>query len=359
MSNLRIKQITLPSGNTYLIYDEATRDMITSKEYTTGVAYSVGDLVVYEDNLYRVTVAISAQDNTGWSAVSKSQTTIDSELATIRESVTQVMKYRGVTTTELTDGSTTATITINGQSVTFTAADAGSVVISDTGADQKEFVWSGTIWNEFGSTGALKALAFKDSASGTYDKTTSITLTVPTVSATTQKLSATATNGAATITSTAAAVTGYSSPTTSNFVTSYPGATSKLEKTTVPNVTSAGTASTWTFTVTSETLSISGTNGSAPTLGTAIGVATGSISSNGTGDSVMTGLGTASTSSAITALGDPTTANCATAISLSTQPTVTLNLDDSTGDVTVATGVSTSGSASATPNHTSTTITVS
>lgn len=49
-----------------------------------------------------------------------------------------------------------------------------------------------------------------------------------------------------------------------------------------------------------ETLIITGANGSAPTLGTAITCATGSLAANGGGDSVMTGLGTATTASAVT-----------------------------------------------------------
>ena len=99
---------------------------------------------------------------------------------------------------------------------------------------------------------------------------------------------------------------------TDTFVKSYPGATSKLVTTTVPNVTSVGTAPTWNFAMgtgsDSETLIISGANGSAPTLGTAKTVATGALASNGGGSSVMTGLGTASTGPAITNVGTATAA---------------------------------------------------
>lgn len=292
MSNLRIKQVTLPSGNTYIIYDEKTRNMITTREYATGIAYSAGNLVVYEDELYHITADISASDNTGWSAVSKVSTTLDQELTNIRASVTSVMKYRGVTTTPLTDGSTTATIVINGESVTFTTDDAGAVVISGTGSGQKEFVWSGTTWNEFGSTGALKALAFKDSAEGNYDKTTSITLTVPTVTSNTSKL----------VTTTASKATADTAVTVAN---SQLGAE-----------TSTRTADTpmWGASVTNETLSFTfkplSTTSITPYTFTDVTVATGAVNNSATGADVVT-------------------------------------------------SVSTSGSASATPNYTSTTITVS
>lgn len=61
--------------------------------------------------------------------------------------------------------------------------------------------------------------------------------------------------------------------------------------TSVPNVTSAGSASTWAFnmgtgTGNTETLIISGANGSAPTLGTAISVSNGITSATATGCAV-------------------------------------------------------------------------
>ena len=82
-------------------------------------------------------------------------------IESIQTSITGAMSYVGVTTTALTDGASTATIVINGANHT---ASAGDVAIYD----DREFVFSGTVWNEFGSTGSLKALAFKDSASGSY-----------------------------------------------------------------------------------------------------------------------------------------------------------------------------------------------
>lgn len=389
MSKLIIEKIKLPSSNIYWLKDSDTRAMITTTNYATNTAYTVGSLIVYDNALYRVIKDISATDNTGWSVMTDVTdphvvgTTVSDELQSIRSAISGVMHYIGVTTTKLTDGCQTNPITIDGQQVTLTTADAGAVVISGTGSDQKEFVWSGTTWNEFGSTGSLKALAFKDNATGTYEKANGGTVTVPTISPTISHLKATATDGAATITSTAAAITGFDAHSTTNFVTSYTGATSKLATTTVksagtavsvPNVTNAGSASTWAFSIDStdtEMLVISGGNSTAPTLGTALScagagsditVATGSLDSNGAGDTVMTGLGTASKSAGITALGTATTANCATAISLSTQPTITLTTPSSSDATTtdVITAVSTgTTSSSVSLTHTATSITVS
>ena len=83
------------------------------------------------------------------------------EIADIKQSITGAMHYAGITTTALADGATTNPITVDGESYT---AKAGDVVIYG----ELEFAWSGSKWQEFGSTGSLKALAFKDSASGDY-----------------------------------------------------------------------------------------------------------------------------------------------------------------------------------------------
>lgn len=82
----------------------------------------------------------------------------------LQTSVTGGMHYIGETSTELVDGATITTLTAkseNSMSKT-TGFNAGDIVIYG----ELEFVWNGAKWQEFGSTGSLKALAFKDSASG-------------------------------------------------------------------------------------------------------------------------------------------------------------------------------------------------
>ena len=89
--------------------------------------------------------------------------TARADIETLRGSVTGAMHYLGVTTTAITDGSATNPVSVGGTSVT---AKSGDVVING----DKEFVFSDTDnkWHEYGSTGSLKALAFKDTASGEY-----------------------------------------------------------------------------------------------------------------------------------------------------------------------------------------------
>lgn len=116
-----ISKITLPSGSTYDIKDETARNLISE--------------------------------------------------------LTSSTSYLGVTTTAITDGATTSPITIGDKSVT---PKSGNIV----GYGNSEFIWSGveSKWREFGSTGSLKALAFKDSASGSF--TPSGNVEAPTVTVT-------------------------------------------------------------------------------------------------------------------------------------------------------------------------------
>lgn len=124
-----ISKITLPSGTTYDIKDQGARDLIDALE-----SYS---------------------------------------------------SYLGVTTTALTDGATTNPITIGGQSIT---AKAGSIV----NYGSKEFIFNGTAWQEFGDLSALGALAYKDSASGSF--TPAGTVSKPTFTGSSSNVTITATD---------------------------------------------------------------------------------------------------------------------------------------------------------------------
>lgn len=127
-----ISQITLPSGSTYNIKDAAARDDIEEIKSTIGSG----------------------------------------------------VRYIGVTTTPITDGSDTSPIVIGGNTVTPKTGDL--VFYGD-----KEFIWDGSKWNEFGDLGSLKALAFKDSASGNF--TPAGTVSQPTFTGTSGSVSVTGT----------------------------------------------------------------------------------------------------------------------------------------------------------------------
>ena len=308
-----ISKITLPSGNTYDIKDAVARQAIAGgfpktiawKGDATPVVANIpaGVTVRYNDTDYVGTLAASAADASAFYLV----------FSGTQKGVNDVYDEYQV----VTDGNTKT-------------------------------------WEKLGDTqlnlSDLGTLAYKDSVSlskGSGDTVlgTDATFTT-TVTPTTTNIKATASGTAVGANGTAAAITGFGAHSTENFVKSVSAETSnKLVTTTVPNVTSAGSASTWTFTMgtgnDSETLIIDGANGSAPTLGTAKTVATGSVSTTGSGAAVVTGVTIGSSAAAITALGTPTTSNCLTGVKVTAQPTVALatGATAGTGVISVATGI--------------------
>ena len=267
-----------------------------------------------------------------------------------REAMSSFSKYIGKTTTALVDGSTTNPITINGVEVT---ATRGNITIYG----QSEFIWNGDSWDKFGDLDIddLGDFAFADTGTVTvtpsgHNDASSVTFatsgktanaitgigtgTVPHQIGTQKHLSISrSTNAAVSITATEAAITDLGTPTTAKFVTSYPGASSKLDSVSVPNVTGVGSLPSLTFTLSGtsgERLDIAWSAGALPSLGTAISCAKPTLSASGSGSTVMTGLGTASKGDAITGLGTPTTANVAKNISVSTQPVFSLSASPST-----------------------------
>ena len=205
MANSVISSITLPSGTTYDLKDAWARDEIEDiKTITTGAMY-----------------------------------------------------YIGISSTEITDDGT-QNPTIDGVVKTMDADDAGAVCIYG----EMEFVWNGAKWQEFGSTGSLKALAFKDSASGTY--TPSGTVSQPTFTGESADVSITATNddnGNYTPSGTVGA------PAIS---VKTAGATSS-----VTPIASVGTLPELTTSVSGETLTLSFSQGTLPTMGADVTVKTG------------------------------------------------------------------------------------
>ena len=288
-----ISKIQMPSGNVYDIKDAVARSLISG-----GVSFNI------------------AWNGTGTPVV-----------ANIPAGV--VVTYEGTDYT----GTLTAANATSGSFylVKSNTQKGGSLDVYD----EYTVITSGNnkYWEKIGDTqldlSDLGSLAYKDSVA--LSKSTDVVLgeaTTFTLSSGTVTVTPTTTNIKATASGTAVGSDG-----TDTFVKSYPGATSKLATTTVPNVTSAGTASTWNFAMgsgdDSETLIISGANGTAPTLGTAKTVATGSLAANGGGDTVMTGLGTATTASALTG------------VKVTTQPTIALatGATAGTGVISVATGI--------------------
>lgn len=336
-----ISKITLPSGNTYEIKDAVARQAIAG-----GVAFIVawngsstpvvgnipaGVVVTYNGTDYTGTLAANSAQAGAFYLVHSSSTSNDvyDEYVAVGTTGSKTWERLGSSTIDLSElGALAYKDSVN------LSKGSGDVVLGE-----------GTTF-----TNSSSSVTF---SGGTTDKVLGSDATFTTT------VTPSTTNIKATASGTAVGASG-----TDTFVKSYPGATSKLATTTVPNVTgntdvtipnvtSAGSASTWSFAMgtgdDAETLIISGANSTTPTLGTALSaskvtlgtaktVATGSLAANGGGDTVMTGLGTATTGSAVTG------------VEVTSQPTVALSTGATagTGVISVATGIT---SASTTTNN--------
>lgn len=89
------------------------------------------------------------------------------DISAIQSAIVGGVTFMGETTTALTDGATTTSITINSKSVT---AVKGYLVVYNS----KEFVFDGTKWIEMGDLSLIGALGWKDSASASYTPTGSV-----------------------------------------------------------------------------------------------------------------------------------------------------------------------------------------
>ena len=107
-------------------------------------------------------------------------TTYDLKDAEAREQIDALSRITwnlGVTTTELTDGADTNPITINGESVT---AVNGNIATYGSA----EFLFNGSVWQEFGDLSNLGDLAYKNSASSQYQPVGTVSQPTTTVQTT-------------------------------------------------------------------------------------------------------------------------------------------------------------------------------
>lgn len=299
MANAQIKHITLPSGTTYDFVDEGARKLID-------------DLASYSD-------------------------------------------YLGVTTTALSDGAEIATIEIDGKSVT---PKKGSIA----NYGKAEFIFNGTVWQEFGDLSALKALAYKASAKGSV--TAKGTVSQPTFTGKAVDFTPEGTVSIGTITP-AGSVSKPTFTGTSGTVT-VSGSATITKGTGTANYTPEGTVSAPTVTVTPKTASVTGISsvGSLPsctlpnmtatvtdetlTLGWSVGsFSAGSLPTKATAQTFMTGATVSATAPTFTGIGAELTASVSASGSYT--PTGTISQPTFTGTGTTPTGtfIGTKGSVTA------------
>ena len=242
----KISLVQLPNGSgttTYALVDRDGRLMITEQfSSSSAQTYSVGDYVIYEDNLYICTASTTGGtfDANDWV-----QTDVVQELVSLKNSISGGIHYVGVTYSSLYEGSTMNPISIGpmltphtaikgdltieqppgyvgnaaytkGQYITHegiiyqitkdvTAAQNTNWIAMTITLDavrkavtEPEFIWDGTAWNEIGSISpnVFGKLAFKDTATGSYVKPTGTgSVTVPTITPTYKNLSTTTITG--------------------------------------------------------------------------------------------------------------------------------------------------------------------
>lgn len=234
-----------------------------------------------------------------------SGTTYDIKDAIAREMAAGTIKIKGTSKTALTDGATTNPIYLDdgtSTGVSYTAIGNDAVFYGN-----KEFVFDGTTWHEFGDmsgigemgkvdqgtvtikpkgtnaassvsfathttdkvlgeattfTNAASSVSFGNHTTATVLKS-SVTATVPKTSSTTKYLSV-----SGSVATSGSALTDLGDPTTDSFVKSYPGTTSKLTTTSVTGVQSSTTTA---------SKATAGTAVAVAKAGTAVTTATGSL----------------------------------------------------------------------------------
>ena len=225
--------------------------------------------------------------------------------------------FIGVTTSDISDGSSLNPIVINGEDV---EARTGDICTKGSA----EFIWNGSAWQAFGDLSALGELAYKDSASATY--TPQGTVSQPTFSGSELTSTGNFTPSGSVAISTGSGEANYtpagsvSQPTfsgseftsTGNFTpagsvaistaatgtanytpagtVSTPTITVTPSTDSVYSITDVGTLPTFTADVTNENLTLSFTQGTLPTKGSAQTVVSGITSATAT-QPTFTGTG--------------------------------------------------------------------
>ena len=400
-----IDRITLPSGNTYYIADREIRDVVDtlSQAIAGGVAYIIawdgstapvvanipaGVVITYNGTDYTGTLAAnSAQAGAFYLVKSATQAggALDKydEYVPVGDTGSKTWEKIGDTQIDLSNVVTGVSLTKQTDTV--------------IGTDATFTITQPTVELSTGATAGTGVISVATGISNVTDPST--TLSAESSSATgraqfiqsvsTTKIKATATGGAVSASGdNVTALTGLGTPTTSNVASSVTPTTKKLAVTTVtgvsgsttPNVvktrtsqttadgngTSSTTNTDWlkgvsvsngVLTIGAATLDTQTTySADAPssiTIPTAASsattVATGSVTTTGSGADIVTDVAVGDTVAAVTGYASPTTDTVlGTASSFNvTNPTVTI-ASGSTGDVTVATGGTTKYMAAAT-----------
>lgn len=310
-----ISVIKLPTGNSYNIKDSTAR---------TGIA---------------------TEASTRASEVTRLEGLIGSIT-----SIKFVVAWDGASTPVVANIPAGVVVTYNGTNYTGTktasSAEEGTFYLVHSGNetrnsyDEYVIVGSTPYWEKIGTTdvdlsGYVTEVTLNKQTDVVLGEATTFTASGTAVGKTTKYLSASASGTAVGANGTATAVTGYPNTTTATAIDGFSLVSGNLVTDTVNGMATTGSASTWSFTMgtgnDAETLIISGTNSVAPTSAQKT-FATGAIG-DGTGDEVVTDVTTdaSHTHQVLASLGSPSTATVLTGVKVTTQPTIALTANASTG----------------------------
>ena len=271
------------------------------------------------------------------------------EISDIKSSITGAMHYIGVSETAITDGATTGPWTIDGVEYIVSGTPTTGQALLESGMvaiyGELEFIWSGTAnkWKEFGSTGSLKSLAFKDASDIETGGSTSQKLVTTSITGVSGSTTVTGVDGSTTVTGVdgSTSVYGCGDNTTVHDTPSL-GTTNIYgcgDNTTVhdtPSLT-AGTAPSMTYDSTNEKLTFSA--GAFPTIvaGTAVTVATKAAEATAVGTSIVAGDAITVATKASSATTVPVAAAAATTVPVAAASATTVPTAAGSA-TTVATG---------------------
>ncbi len=357
-----ISKITLPSNNTYDIKDATARSTIASEvtrlEGLIGNITSIKFVVAWDGSSAPVVANIPA----GVTVTYNGTTYTGTKAASSADAGTFYLVHSGSTAKNTFDEYVIVGSTPAWEKIGTTDVDLSGYVTDVSLSKQTDVV----LGEATTFTNSSSSVSF---SGGTTDvvlgEATTFTASGTAVAKTTKYLSASASGTAVGANGTASVISSIPTFTTDEFMQDVTAVSQKLVQTTVPNVTgntsvsipnvtNAGSASTWSFTMgtgsNAETLIISGANSVAPTLGTNLSaskvtlgtaktVATGTVTDDvtATGAPVITSIQRGTMANAVTGWdGSPSSETVLKGVKVTSQPTITLtaNTSSATGRIT-------------------------
>ena len=373
-----ISKITLPSGNSYDLKDATAREAIAALQggsYFLGVTTSnISDGSTTNPVTIQVTssttesktavngnMVIKGNKEFVWYGASNTGHWVEfGNLDNIGElGYMNVDDFNNNVSTTLNTSGNTATVLTGVKISAQPTVALGTESSSATGRVQVATSATTTNIKATASGGSVAASGTADVIGSSATMTTTINPTTYRIAVTRGTDAAVAANGTATVLKSDTPFSTTVTPTTTNIKATASGTavgadgtatvlksdtpfatTVTPSTTTIKEVDSAGSAPTWAFSVSSETLSITGGNGSATTT---------------KNTTVATGISSAST----TATTSGHTAAALTGVKVTTQPTIALETGATagTGVISVATGITSASTTATTSGHTAAALT--